>query len=51
MPEVVDNDVKRVVTNKYGFHKSSVKVVTVDSVPLNSSGKTDYKLLNEQYGS
>jgi len=47
--EVIDIDLRKIVTEKYGFNKTNVKVFNVDCIPLNSSGKTDYKLLNEQY--
>lgn len=49
LSEVMDTDLRKIVTQKYGFNKTNVKVFNVDCIPFNSSGKTDYKLLNEQY--
>lgn len=47
--ESQSEDFRKIVTGKYGFNKTNIKVFFVDSIPLNSSGKTDYKQLNEQY--
>ena len=49
LSEVIDIDLRKIVTQKYGFNKMNVKVFNVECIPFNSSGKTDYKLLNEQY--
>ena len=47
--EQVEVDLKKVISEKYGFIKSNVKIAQVPEVPLNPSGKIDYKLLNEQF--
>ncbi|SBS40437.1 2-succinylbenzoate--CoA ligase [Marinomonas spartinae] len=41
--------IKSFISDKYGFNKTLIKTKVIDSVPLNASGKTDYKLLNEKY--
>ena len=41
--------IKRFVSETFSINKVNVKVKTLVSIPMNASGKTDYKLLNETY--
>lgn len=43
------DSIKEFFLNTYNFNKSTFKVKSISSIPLNSSGKTDYKLLTEEY--
>lgn len=41
--------IKQFFMSKYNFNKTNIKVKHIEKIPLNSSGKTDYKLLTETY--
>lgn len=41
--------IKQFIIDKYNFNKINIKSRAIEIIPLNASGKTDYKLLNETY--
>ena len=41
--------VKKFVVEKTGFHHSAIKVVKLDEIPKNDSGKVLYKELEKYY--
>ncbi len=41
--------IKQFFSSKYNFNKINIKIKLIEEIPLNSSGKTDYKLLTEKY--
>ncbi|MFC3852768.1 AMP-binding protein [Salinispirillum marinum] len=41
--------IKDSIVKKYGFNKTFIEVKVMPEVPLNASGKTDYKLLTDKY--
>jgi len=41
------NEIKDYIFNKYNFNKVNFKVKKINEIPLNSSGKIDYKTLSE----
>lgn len=43
------NELRLTIASNYGFNKRSIKAIKVDFIPLNSSGKTDYKSLTESF--
>jgi hypothetical protein len=43
------SEIKRFIIDKYNFNKTNIKSRSIEGIPLNASGKTDYKLLNETY--
>jgi long-chain acyl-CoA synthetase len=46
--EDIEN-IKQFFISKYNFNKTNIKVKNIEEIPLNASGKTDYKLLTETY--
>lgn len=43
------DSIKNFFNHKYNFNKNNIKIKHIEKIPLNASGKTDYKLLTEQY--
>lgn len=41
--------IKSFFTKKYNFNKTNIKIIHIEKIPLNTSGKNDYKLLTEKY--
>jgi len=41
--------IKQFINNQYNFNKTYIKVKHIEKIPLNASGKTNYKLLTEKY--
>ena len=41
--------IRQFFSTRYNFNKSHIQVKHIEKIPLNSSGKTDYKVLTEKY--
>lgn len=42
-------EIKSFIASTYGFNKANIKSQQISSVPLNASGKTDYKQLTQDF--